>query len=91
MDIIERSVTGVFAISVLLLVIGLVSFFNPQPGKIVSLDVSPTVVERQLAINQAKVSSQNFYHFTTNFIPGLGRIGDLDSYRRTLEQQQPAP
>ncbi len=82
MPVTEKISNGFLVISLLLFLLGGFLYLTPQSKKSVSLSASPTVMERNFAIEAAKKSGARNYTFTTNFIPGIGMITDPEAYKR---------
>jgi len=55
-------------------------------------NISPSVIERKLSIEEAQRSGQKTYQFKTNFIPGIGIITDpqayQDQWQKSMEEKE---
>jgi hypothetical protein len=68
---------------------GLFSYASPPPSTELPGDVSPTSIERVLAIEQARRAGQKTYSYTTSFFPGLGQISDAEAYKKAAGLTSP--
>jgi hypothetical protein len=50
--------------------------------------VSPTLMDRQLAIEAAQRAGSATYSFSTSFIPGIGSPANLPAYDELLKQKK---
>jgi hypothetical protein len=72
---------------VIIFVVGLISYFNTNNTKQNYQINSPTgLTERDLAISNAIKNGQKTYSYTTNYIPGIGRITNPEQYKAQWQE-----
>lgn len=77
--------TTVFSLGIIVLFWGAFNYFFPSASDDKSIETSNT--QRNLAIEEALKNGDKTYQFETNFIPGIGTIGNPDAYTKELEDK----
>lgn len=75
------------AIGAIILTIGAVQYFSVRKPVASSGEVSPMIIERKLAIEEAERKGEKTYSYTTRFIPGIGVISDPEAYKEDWQKQ----
>jgi|GEM_PF-5970435 len=78
----------------IVLIVGILAFIAGVISKIEGVAVERNVPEatasvlreRNLAIEEARKAGRKDYGFSTNFIPGIGRIADPEAYKQQALQ-----
>lgn len=98
-DAVKRLFTSLpeltLVIGILILILGGVNYYknnkieSTASGELglTSTNAALSLTERKLAIEQAIKEGKKEYSYTTNFIPGLGRVGDPDAYMKEWEKE----
>lgn len=82
------------AIGAIVLIVGAVQYLSSRTTVASNGEVSPMIIERKLAIEEAERKGEKTYSYTTRFIPGIGMINDPEAFKedwqKQLEQQESA-
>lgn len=80
----------VLSLGLIIFVVGAIDRFQrPAAQKIyTAANLSPELTERKLAIEDAQKQGKKTYTYTSNFIPGIGKIADPGQYKQNWVQQQ---
>lgn len=83
-ELVKKVNVGLFVVGLLVLAVAVAEISGPDNS---SPLVQSSLTERDIAIQEALRKGEKEYSYTTNFIPGVGRIGDPDAYLEQLQQQ----
>lgn len=75
------------AIGGLVLILGVLSYISPRETVATTNEVSPMIIERKLAIEEAQRRGDKTYSYSSRFTPGIGVISDPEAYKQEWEKQ----